>query len=361
MKQIRNLLSRPRNIVILVAVLLWVLVAVLYFVPGSGFGTYTDVNGEVIPAKTIWDWLSLVFVPLFLLIGGFYFNASIQQAERERAENHSKVEREIADDKQKEEALQTYLDRMSDLLLTGKFDFSETKDKAKTVARARTLTVLQRLNGERKAAVLQFLYEAGLVIGDTPTVDLRKADLSKASLKWANLQHANLEGAYLDESLLEGALLIEANLEGAFMEGANLDQANLPRANLTGTILKSASLIGTNFRTAILKWANLEQANLEAIDLEDADLERAYLVGANLAGAHLTGAILNNANLVGANLKDAEITQKQLNSAILSEDTILPDGSHYKPPASPSTSTTPPQPPAAQAPADGSTAQQKSS
>ena len=56
--------------------------------------------------KTLWDWLELLVIPVFLAGGAFYLNRS------ERA-----VEREIATDRQQEVALQTYLDRMTDLLL----------------------------------------------------------------------------------------------------------------------------------------------------------------------------------------------------------------------------------------------------
>src|SRR5215213_8515887 len=77
----------------------------------------------------------------------------------------------------------------------------------RTVARARTLTILSRLDRARKRSVLQFLYEARL-IGATPIgvshdkdeqvvqaiVDLSGADLRGIDLQGANLQGANLQG-----------------------------------------------------------------------------------------------------------------------------------------------------------------------
>jgi hypothetical protein len=50
------------------------------------------------------------------------------------------------------------------------------------VARARTLTVLQRLDGRRKRSVLQFLTEGGLIDRSNPVIGLRGADLSGAAL-----------------------------------------------------------------------------------------------------------------------------------------------------------------------------------
>ena len=56
-------------------------------------------------------------------------------------------------------------------------------DSLSTVARARTLTVLPKLDGERKARVVQFLYESGLIVKKRPIIDLLRADLRRADLR----------------------------------------------------------------------------------------------------------------------------------------------------------------------------------
>src|SRR5215211_3280317 len=89
-------------------------------------------------AKTLWDWMELLVVPLFLAGGALYLQRS------ERA-----VEREIAIDRQQEAALQSYLDRMAELLLKEKLRTSKNKE-VRDVAKIRTFSVLFGLDERRK-------------------------------------------------------------------------------------------------------------------------------------------------------------------------------------------------------------------
>src|SRR5450755_85553 len=112
-------------------------------------------------AKTLWDWLQLLIIPLVLALGGFMFNVL-----RDRTE-HS-----IAEDNQRETALQAYFDKMSELLLSKPLHELAEDEEARQIARVRTLTVLRRLDTERKVSVLQFLQEAALINKDKPIVKL---------------------------------------------------------------------------------------------------------------------------------------------------------------------------------------------
>ena len=83
----------------------------------------------------------------------------------------------------------------------------------------RTLTVLHRLDEERKRSVLLFLFDAGLIYKDKNNIvnlsgaDLREVDLSLASLREVDLSSANLSGAYIVGAHLNGADLSGADLE----------------------------------------------------------------------------------------------------------------------------------------------------
>ena len=59
--------------------------------------------------------------------------------------------------------------------------------EAKDVARVWTLTVVRRIDSERKGIVLQFLYESKLLQRGSPIVNLTYADFSGADLEWAEL------------------------------------------------------------------------------------------------------------------------------------------------------------------------------
>jgi hypothetical protein len=189
---------------------------------------------------TLWDWLKLLIVPAVLAAGGYWFNQ--QQQERRREEARALLARglEIEDQSARDRAFQTYLDQIGRLLLDYNLRDSEDDSEVRTLARARTLTALSRLDGERKGRVLQFLFESGLISKDRVILDLRSADLSEAALIAGNLSHTDLRGANLKGAHLEHANLIEANLREAHLDEAVLDGAYLNEANLSDTNLRGA-------------------------------------------------------------------------------------------------------------------------
>ena len=155
-----------------------------------------------------------------------------------------------------DDALQSYLDHMTELLTDKVQPLHETPpgNRLRTVARARTLTVLQRLDGGRKGRVVQFLYEAELITEGAIIVDLGGADLRGADLSSANLTKASLRGVTLTR-----ADLSFASLNGADFVGADLSYANLTMTNLVGAYLWGAKLT----------WLNLRHANLSNADFSE--------------------------------------------------------------------------------------------
>jgi hypothetical protein len=156
---------------------------------------------------------------------------------------HRERELEIADRGAQDEAFEAYLDQMSAMLMPNTEQPSLYDalpgDSVSSVARARTLTVLPRLDGERKAWVVQFLYESGLINRGGLVLDLSGADLSGADLSGANLLGVILRGADL-----RGADLRGADLRWTYLSMADLGAADLSLAKLRGTDLCFADLSG---------------------------------------------------------------------------------------------------------------------
>jgi uncharacterized protein YjbI with pentapeptide repeats len=262
------------------AVIIAPLIFIGYSYEWTGFGEYTRTSGEVIRAKTLWEWLELLIIPVTLLVGGYLLNKAekrrddektAQRIEEDRriAEQHIQEEREIAEERTQETALQTYLDQMAELLIEKALSSTPTPE-TQDVARVWTLTVVRRVNAERKGIVLQFLHESKLIRGDAAIVSLVYANLSGANLSWADLNGANLSWANLN-----GANLSDANLIGANLNGADLSGANLSRAFLNEAILVGANLSG----------ANLSKTDLSRAELSGTDLSQALLSGAILSGS----------------------------------------------------------------------------
>ena len=157
-----------------------------------------QVTQGVQPAKTLWDWLGLLVVPPVLAIGGYLFARSENQRMRENADRQRTLDRELADERRQDDILQAYLDGMSQLLSDKERPLhrAELGDHLSTVARARTITVLSRLDAKRKGSLIQFLYEAGLINRGHPLVSLTDADLRGADLYGATLRYADLSEAW---------------------------------------------------------------------------------------------------------------------------------------------------------------------
>src|SRR5215213_1104983 len=196
--------------------------------------------------KTLWDWLQLLSalaIPVVLAVAGFWFAA--WQGERQQAieDQRANVERDVEDQRAQDTALQAYLDQMTELILEKNLRDSKEESEVRTLARARTLTVLGRLGPDRKRSVLQFLYESTLVQQSNPIVDLENANLSEATLRGANLSDATLAYATLVYANLNYASLNQANLRGAELSDANLNETDLRGAKLSDATLAYDTLV----------------------------------------------------------------------------------------------------------------------
>ena len=263
-------------LIVIAMLLVFDVIQLLYPYPWSGFSTYTKTtkiqtsekteqesreqeSREEVPGKTLWDWLDLLIVPATLVVGGYLLNNAQKWREEDIADRRIKEDRDIAEQRTQETALQTYLDQMGNLLIEKELSSNKTPG-VNDLAKVWTLTVVRRVNPERKGIVVRFLYESNLIQGDTPIVSLAEANLRKADLSLAFLSLASLGGADLNGANLNGANLSKADLSGADLKGANLNGANLSKADLSGAFLNGADLSEAN-----LSEANLSEANLSKV------------------------------------------------------------------------------------------------
>jgi len=253
--------------------------------------------------KTLWDGLQLLIVPVMIALVGAGFTAAQGYIQLQAEERRAQAQRAAEEQRAQDEALQAYFEGMESLLLEEDLRSSGEDDEVRTLADARTSTVLSRVDGPRKRSIVLFLHQARL-IRDQPIVALQDADLSNTDLSRAGLEHANLSGADLSDAYLGDAVLGGANLSGANLSGAILSVAHLDGADLS-----FADLRGVDLSFAWLPSADLEAAVLEEADLEEAYLDHATLIEADLSRTTLIGATLNSAQLRNANLSDADLSR----------------------------------------------------
>ena len=270
---------------------------------------------------TVRDWLPIggaLLVPLVIALGSWAITWQLQKLENQRAE----AERELAEQRAQDEALQAYLDQMSHLILDRQLLEVEQGDPVHTLAQARTSTAILRLDAEHNESVTHFLITSGLSVRskDSPRL-LRGSTLSHAKLSGAHLPNADLGDADLSGADLSNALLLNANLIVADLSGADLSNALLDNADLVAD-LSNADLSGAN-----LLGADLSDGNLFSADLSDGNLIGADLSRADLSDANLVGANLENANLSGADgITNAELEQQTVSL----EGADMPNGQKYE-------------------------------
>src|SRR5215203_6137030 len=254
-------------------------------------------------------WLPIVgalLVPFVIALGIWAIMWQLDKLENQRAE----AERELAEQQAQDEALQAYLDQMSQLILDRNLleveqgnPVHEQGDPVHTLAQALTSTAILRLDAEHNESVTHFLIHSGLAV---------RSEVSARLLRGSTLSHAKLSGAHLPD-----ADLGDADLSGADLSNALLDNADLV-AHLTNADLSGASLIGADLRDANLFGADLSDANLISANLSDA-----ILVNANLSGADgITNEELEQQadSLVGADMPNGQNYEDWLKSKLRKED-----------------------------------------
>jgi len=296
---------KQRRVTIGVVGIVLVVIALIiagYWFDWTGFNTYsvtvtTNATKTTLPTnititlpyKTLYDWLQLVGILAIPVVVAWFTVRHNHDIDIARAQHEN--DQQITLDNQRETVLQTYLDKMSELLLHENLRKSERGDDVRIIAEARTLAALSKLDPNRKRIIIIFLYQSDLVVGDDRII----------GLDYADLRGVDLSGLQIDGIHLVGAYLQGANLSGADLSRASLESANLDYANLSGTNLKDASLYGID------------------------------LTGANLVGANLSDASLGEADLSGANLKDViGITNEELEMILVSlQGATMPDGTKH--------------------------------
>src|SRR6266702_72516 len=196
-------------------------------------------NWTGLARKTLWDWLQVVLIPL--MIGVFTLATNFQQTQMSQRQHDTDVQ--IAQDQQQDLTVQTYLDRMSELLLSSKLHESRPGNEVRVIARAWTVIVLHRLDTIRKGVVLRFLYETNLIGLKDTIVSLAKADLRSANLRETDLHGANLSGAWLRAANLSGVNLAGADLSNADLAGAIVTKEQLVQVkSLNGATMPDGSI-----------------------------------------------------------------------------------------------------------------------
>jgi len=267
-------------------------------------------NEEVEPAKTLWDVAQLLIVPAMLAAIAIGFNASQSSREERREDARIAADRVRAENVRHEDTLQRYFDRISDLLLTHGLQRSQKGAVVRQVARNVTLATLRGLDGPRKAQVVAFLSDAGLLRAgrsgqvDASLVSLRGADLSGADFSDVN----QLQDTSLDFTNLRGARFDAVLLDGVGFELADLRDAQFYSARISSSSFDAADLRRARFDDARISADRKHEMLLTATCLSGASFNNAVIFGADLGMAEGRGVDFRGARLRFVSLDDMLVT-----------------------------------------------------
>ncbi len=236
-------------------------VILLVAIPGATGRQWPAWTG--LAGKTIWDAAQLIIVPISLALIAYLLSNRQRQEDREIARAQREQDLRIADERrrndseialnrEREDALQAYLSAMTSLLL----EHNMSDDKVAVIAQARTLSLLPRLDGKRKATVLRFLAGSNLISTTDQLLSLNGADFSgiqggAVSLTGVSLSGVNLHGCKLPHSSIRDSDLQFADLSDVDLSSSDLFGSDLRGANLAGADLSDTVLVKTNFASGI--------------------------------------------------------------------------------------------------------------
>jgi hypothetical protein len=257
------------------------------------------------PAKSGWDKATVfiqaaaafaIIVPLIALFVSINQFKDQQKANTAATLEQQSINAAAALDQQRQATLSGYLDDMSVLVLRYNLPKSAPGAPVRAIAVARTLTAVRDLDGARKATLIRYLWEAGLLARPQPIVNIHGADLSRAVFSKADLDGIALFQIFLNSAqFINNTSLVNADLSGSYLYEANLAAANLSHADLQDSLPVAA---------------NFAKSDLAGADLAGADLTGADLAGADLTGADLKGVLYNAKSEYVYNLQGSLVIEK---------------------------------------------------
>jgi hypothetical protein len=280
-----------------------------------------DPDEEIRPAKTAWDWLQLVAVPLMLAVLALIFNGWLSGREADREEARAQRDRDIAREARLDGILTGYLADTSKLVLDRDLLRSRFGSDVQSVARTLSLAAVRRLDGRRKGEVLKYLMDSRLLgVGgvagsgshgrggprlkvDVEGADLRDADLTGEVVSGI-LRGADLRNARFDSATLDGVEFGSSDLRGASFRKALSVEANFTGARLNGAAFDRADMIGPD--DTAFDFACLTNASFRKADLRGARWGRAKGLNVDFAEAR---------ELIARSLKHAELFDSNVGAA----------------------------------------------
>ncbi len=205
----------------------------------------------VLVTKPVWERLLLPILGIILIASVLWTGVQQNQNSRALSSQQRDLALSTAADQQRETILLDYRDKIANLMVQNNLLQAHPADASTLVADAYTLEALRRLDPDRKAALMRFLYQTKLISNDRRIINMSEADVHNAHLANTDLRDTYLIGINLGGADLHGAILSDATFTFANFTNANLANADLHACDMHNVNLTGANLAGANLRDAI--------------------------------------------------------------------------------------------------------------
>lgn len=163
--------------------------------------------------------------------------------------------------------LSGYYAWISELVTSGRFSGQQV-EPVRRIVRARTLAILKLLDNHEKSMLVQFLYDADLIVSQG-----ERGMSALIALNGADLRGIDCSQVQMDDLCIVSAFLNNANFSGSFLYRANFSACDLIQADFSNAILDEV-----NFLMADLTGANLRGASLRGATISDEQLAQAACI-----------------------------------------------------------------------------------
>ncbi len=228
--------------------------------PGwTGFGERVK-DSNIESAKTLFDWLRIVILPLSLALLGWIYKES-----EKAKQNLKEVE------KNKKAAYQSFIDKIYGLIKDHNLSTNPTTD-TRALAFNYLNNALSELDNLMKGQLVQFLYQCNLIDSD-PKLRLVGANFSPTNMDAIILTSAEIRGAYFSDSSIKNAKLSHAcfnscDFSNTDFSGSTVDNTDFSYSKMNGVKLINMDLRSVNFEGVELEKADLTGSKITQVQLD---------------------------------------------------------------------------------------------
>lgn len=226
----------------------------------TGFGeSYKKPNIE--PAKTLFDWLRILILPLSLGLLSWLYKEDEKTKERKKEKS-----------KNEKEAYSKFVDGITELIKNHGLTSNLPSASTRAIAFKKLCLTLEEVDESVKGQIIQFLYQSNL-IDSAPKFVLVGAEFGKTKLDNIILVDSEIKSAYFQNSSIKNAKLNNACFDSCNFENSDFTESHVNNTDLSYTNLKGSKLREMDLTTVIFEGADLTNADLSGSTIRREQLE----------------------------------------------------------------------------------------